>query len=93
MKIADVEEKYTWLIQDTYQNCKTRVRCAVGTTTDFYVKAGLHQGSALSPFLFAIVMDSLTEQIQKVAAWDMIFADDVALCGNSCEKVEEYLEE
>ena len=76
-----------------YKNCKTRVRCAVGTTTDFYMKVRLHQGSALSPFLFAIVMDSLTEQIQKVTPWDMMFADDVSLCGNSCEEVEEHLEE
>ena len=93
LRLKDVEEKYIRLIQDTYENCKTRVRCAVGTTTGFYVKVGLHQGSALSPFLFAIVMDSLTEQIQKVAPWDMMFADDVALCGNSCEEVEEHLEE
>ena len=93
LRLKDVEEKYIRLIQDMYENCKTRVRCAVGTTTDFYVKVGLHQGSALSPFLFVIVMDSLTEQIQKVAPWDMMFADDVALCGNSCEEVEEHLEE
>ena len=89
LRLNGVEEKYIWLIQDMYENCKTRVRCAVGTTTDFYVKVGLHQGSALSPFLFAIVKDTLTEQIQKVAPWDMMFADDVALCGNSCEEVED----
>ena len=93
LRLKDVEEKYIRLIQDMYENCKMRVRCAVGTTTDFYVKVGLHQGSALSPFLFAIVLDSLTEQIQKVAPWDMMFADDVTLCGNSCEEVEEHLEE
>ena len=93
LRLKDVEEKYIQLIQDMYENCKTRVRCAEGMTTDFYVKVGLHQGSALSPFLFAIVMDSLTEQIQKVAPWDMMFADDVALCDNTCEGVEEHLEE
>ena len=93
LRLKDVEEKYIRLIQDMYENCETRLRCTVGTTTDFYVKVGLRQGSALSPFLFAIVMDRLTEQIQKVAPWNMMFADDFALCGNSCEEVEEHLEE
>ena len=93
LRLKDVEEKYIRLIQDMHENCKTIVRCAVGTTTDFYVKVGLHQGSALSSILFAIVIDSLTEEIQKVVPWDMMLADDVALCGDSYEEVEEHLEE
>ena len=43
------------------------------------MEVGLHQGSAFSPFLFAIMMDSLTENIRKEAPWQMMFADDVVL--------------
>ena len=92
LKLKDAEEKYIRLIQDMYKNCKTRVRCAVGTTTDFFAKVGLRQGLALSPFLFAIVIDSLTEQIQNVAPRDMLFTDDVVLCDDTCKDVEEHLE-
>ena len=53
---------------------------------------GLHQGSILSPLLFAIVMDYLTREIQRDAPWDMLFADDVVLCGQSREDLETRLE-
>ncbi|KAK3572051.1 hypothetical protein QTP86_022280 [Hemibagrus guttatus] len=50
------------VVQDMYERSRTVVRCAVGQTEEFKVEVGLHQGSALSPFLFAIVMDQLSEE-------------------------------
>ena len=93
LRLKRVEEKYIRLIQDMYENSKTRVTCAVGTTTEFRVTVGLHQGSALSPFLFAIVMDCLTEVVQKASPWDMLFADDIVLCAETSESVQEHLED
>ena len=54
----------------------------------------LHQGSALSPLLFAIVMDCLTREIQRDAPWDMLFSDDVVLRsrGESREDLQTRLE-
>ena len=51
-----IVEKYVQLVQDMYEGSETVVRCAVGTTETFKVKVGLHQGSALSPFLFVVIM-------------------------------------
>ncbi|XP_063586937.1 uncharacterized protein LOC134764286 [Penaeus indicus] len=53
---------------------------------------GLHQGSALSPFLFAIIMDTLTDNIRKEAPWSMMFADDMVLCCEGKTELEENLE-
>ena len=39
------------------------MRCTVGVTDGFKVEVGLHQGFALSPFLFPMVMDRLTDKI------------------------------
>ena len=51
------------------------VRTPRGVTNDFYVGTGLHQGSSLSSFLFTLVMDELTKEIQDEVPWCMLFAE------------------
>ena len=80
------------IVQDMYDDSTTSVRCAVGVTAGFEVKVGLHQGSALSPCLFAMVMDRITDDIREEAPWTMMFADDIVICCESKERVEEKLE-
>ncbi|KAK3514089.1 hypothetical protein QTP70_003206 [Hemibagrus guttatus] len=66
MRKSGVAEKYVRVVQDMYERSRTVVRCAVGQTEEFKVEVGLHQGSALSPFLFAIVMDQLSEEAKMI---------------------------
>ncbi|KAK3558297.1 hypothetical protein QTP86_014682 [Hemibagrus guttatus] len=87
MRKSGVAEKYVRVVQDMYERSRTVVRCAVGQTEEFKVEVGLHQGSALSPVLFAIVMDQLSEEVRQESPWTMMFADDIAR-----EQVEESLE-
>ena len=75
-----------------YDGATTTVRSAAGLNKEFKVGVGLHQGSALSPFLFAIIIDRLTEDTRKDAAWDMLFADDIVLSGKNYRELEEDLE-
>ena len=65
MRKSRIVEKYVRLVQDMYEGSKTVVRCAVGTTESFKVKVGRHQGSALSPFLFAVIMDRLSDEVRS----------------------------
>ena len=46
-----------------YEGVITRVRTPVGETIDFPIRIGLHQGSALSPYLLNLVLDVVTESI------------------------------
>ncbi|KAK3568517.1 hypothetical protein QTP86_008630 [Hemibagrus guttatus] len=92
MRTSGVAEKYVRVVQDMYERSRTVVRCAVGQTEEFKVEVGLHQGSALSPFLFTIVMDQLSEEVRQESPWTMMFADDIVICSESREQVEENLE-
>ena len=75
--------KYVALIKDINNNVVTSVQTNDGNTDYFSIKIGLHQGSALSPYLFALVMDEVTRNIQGDIPWCMLFADDVVLVDES----------
>ena len=75
-----------------YRGCQTKVRSAAGESGSFNVDVGLHQGSALSPYLFLILMDVLTEGVRKEIPESMMFADDIVLCGGREVDMTEYLD-
>ena len=81
-----------WRVQDMYIGCRTTVRTDAGESSKFNVEVGLHKGSALSPYLFLILMDVLTERVRKEAPVSMLFADDIVLCGDKDMDMTEYLE-
>ena len=83
---------YSLIIQDMYDGATTTVRSAAWLTKEFNIGVGIHQGPALSPFLFAIIIDRITEDIRKDAPWDMLFADDIVLCRQNHRELEEDLE-
>ena len=78
------------MVMDMYDGARAAVRSSAGLTEEFEVGVGLHQGSALSPFLFAIVMDKLTEEIRTELP--MMFADDIVLCREDRRQLQEVLE-
>ena len=70
--------KYIDIIKDMYDGVVANVRTCGGITSDFSIIIGLHQGSVLSPFLFATVIDELTKAIQDEISGCMLFADDIS---------------
>ena len=88
-----MSEKYVRMVQDMYEGARTRVKSSVGLTDMIPVGVGLHQGSSLSPYLFAMIMDVLARGIKDIYPWCMLYADDIVLCGTRSEVVEKKLEE
>ena len=70
----------------------TSVQTNDGNTYYFSIKIELHQGSALSPYLFVLVMDKVTRNIQGDIPWCMLFTDDVVLVDESQTGVNRKLE-
>jgi hypothetical protein len=50
-----------------YDKVVTSLRTTDGDTNVFPINIGLHQGSTLSPYLFALVIDEVTRDIQGVS--------------------------
>jgi hypothetical protein len=87
-----VSSKCITLVKDMYNNVVTSVQTSDRDTNDFPLNIGLHQGSALSPYLFALVMDEVTRDIQGDIPWCMLFADHVVLVDESRTVVDQKLE-
>ena len=64
-------------VMSLYQGSRTKVRVGSGTSDEFGVRVGVHQGSVLSPLIFAIVVNVVT------------YADDLVLMSESLEDLQE----
>jgi hypothetical protein len=58
-----VPTKYIRAIKYMYNYIVASVRTSDGDTNDWPMRIGLHQGLALSPYLFVLVMDKITSDI------------------------------
>ena len=74
-------------VMSLYKDCKTAVSVDGELSSSFSVKVGVHQGSVLSPLLFIMVMDVLTEDVRDGSLMELLYADDVVLCGESLNDV------
>ena len=70
-----------------YKGCKTAVFVDGGLSSSFSVKVGVHQGSTLSALLFIMVIDVLTEDVRDGSLMELLYADDLFLCGESLNEI------
>ena len=49
------------------------------------------RGSALSPFLFAVVMDTVSCRIREGVPHELLYADDIAISAESEERLQERI--
>ena len=62
-----------------YGDAKTRVRVGSAYSEEFEVKVGVHHRSMLSPLLFAIVADVITENARRGVVNELLYADDLVI--------------
>ena len=79
-----------WLIHTVmalYTEDCTVVRTGVGLCESFEVKVGLHQGSVLSPLLFAAVMDGVSSEARNGLLSELLYADDLVFMASTIEQL------
>jgi len=76
-----------------YTGAKTVVRTVFGNSKGFEVKVGMHQGSALSPLLFVIVMEAISRAFRVALPWELLYADDLAVIAETEEELIKRLSE
>ena len=69
LEAKGVSSTYTQIIKDMHEESLINVNIPGGDSEYFQVQVDLHQGSVLSPFLFTVVMDALTDLIQGEVLW------------------------
>ena len=64
-------QKYVSIIRDIYKMVVMNVRTCGGLIDEFLITIWVHQGSTLTPFLFAIIMHEITKDIKMILYWLM----------------------
>jgi len=62
-----------------YTSEKTVVRTVYGNSNSFEVKVSMHQGSALGPLLFVIIMEVSSREFRVAFPWELLYADDLVV--------------
>jgi len=93
MRKLGVEEWLVSAVMSMYTGAKTVVRTVYGNSSGFEVNVGMHQGSALSPLLFVIVMEAISREFRVAFHWELSYADDLLVIAETEEGLIKRLNE
>ena len=93
MRKFGVEEWLVLAFLSIYTGAKTSVRTVYGNSNGFEVKVGMHQGSALSPLLFVMVMEALSREFRVALPSELIYADDFVVIAETEDDLIKRLSE
>ena len=74
-----------------YEGVKSRDRVDSELSEEFEVKVRMHQGSVLSPFLFTVVVDAVTELAREGVHRELLYADYLVLMSETIEGIRNNL--
>ena len=85
MRKNGLSEIMVWAVTSLCDGAKTRVRVESAYLKQFEVKVGVYLGSVLSPLLFAIFVNVITENARRSVVNKLLYADDFVLMSETME--------
>ena len=89
MRKKDLPEILLKAVMSLYKGAETKVRVYSGLLEEFSVKGDVHQGSVLSPLLFAMAIDEITENARKGWMKEILYTNDFVLTGETLKELRE----
>ena len=80
-----VPERLINMVMALYVNASSKVKTSSGTSEEFGIRVGVHQGSPLSPLLFVLVMEEATRG-ERREFWELLYADDLVITAETREE-------
>ena len=84
-----VPERLVNQVMALYVGTTSRVRTGAGMTEKFEIGVGVHQGSALSPLLFILIMQEATRNLRNGEVMELLYADDLVIMAEERDDVVE----
>ena len=72
--------------QGMYNNARSHVRVSGQYNEEFGMGVWVHQGSALSPLLIILVLETLLRKFHTGVPWELLYADDLVLIADIQEE-------
>ena len=76
------------LVMTLYADSKTRLKVAEGLSKEFPISVHVHQGSAISQFLFLLMTDEVTKECRENETWETLCADNLVLTEEPQEEAD-----
>ena len=87
MRKKGIPEVLVRSVMKLYEGAKTRVRMDIELSEEFEVKVGMPQKFVLSPFIFALMVDDVTEFAREGVLSELLYADDLVLMSETNERL------
>ena len=89
MRKKGISEALVRAVMSLYKGARRKMKVGTHFSDEFEVNVGVHQGSVLSPLLFAIVIGVLAKEMKEGTLQEILHADNIVLIVESMAELHD----